>query len=127
MAYCLSSGTYVMLGSSMPHNSSGYRSLVFSRAVRVQAVAASAGAGIVERNLQVIISQKPIESGPRLFPPAALSRCKVSLQTGGNYRASLDGLLVEAGLFSFLRVEAVRSDGYEVTLYFATLNRCQPT
>src|SRR5256885_9110003 len=92
-----------------------FRSLVLISAIRVQAVAASSGAGIVERNLQVVISQKPIESGPRLFPPAAISRGKISLQTRGNDCASLDGLLVEARLFGFLRVEAVRSDGYEVT------------
>src|SRR4030081_2225588 len=87
-----------------------FRSLVLIGAVRVQAVAASTGAGIVERNLQVVISQKPIESGPRLFPPAAPSRCKIRLKTCRNYRAGLDGLLVETSLFGFLRVEALRSD-----------------
>src|SRR5256885_7394692 len=97
-----------------------FRSLVLISAVGVQAVAASTGAGIVERNLQVVISQKPIESGPRLFPPAALSRCKISLQTCRNYRTGLDGLLVETSLFGFLRVEAVRSDGHEVTFYFTS-------
>ena len=93
----------------------------------MQAVSASTGVGIVERNLQVVISQKPIESTPRIFPPASPSRCKIGLQTCGNYCAGFDRLLVEASLFRVLRVEAVRSDGYEVTLYFATLNRYQPT
>src|SRR5205823_10883781 len=83
--------------------------------------------GIVERNLQVVIFQKPIEGSPRFFPPASLSRCKIGLQTCGNYCAGFDRLLIEASLFCFLRVEAVRSDGYEVTPDFATLNCCQPT
>src|SRR5947208_12990403 len=90
-------------------------SLVLIGAVRMQAVSASPRVGIVERNLQVVISQKPIEGSPRFFPPASLSRCKIGLQTCGNYCAGFDRLLIEASLFCFLRVEAVRSDGYEVT------------
>src|SRR5690348_5629679 len=92
----------------------------------MQTILASARGGIVERNLQVVISEKPIERSPRLFPPATFSRCAIGLQGCCNDRAGFDGLLVEASLFRFLRIETVRSDGYEVAFYFATLNRRQP-
>jgi len=56
---------------------------------------------IVERDLQVVISQEPIEGGPRLFPPAAFP-CAIGLQASRHDGASFDRLLIEARPFRFL-------------------------
>src|ERR1700674_1142477 len=92
----------------------------------MQAVAATAGARIVESNLQVIVPEEAVEGGPRLFPPAALSRGTISLQACRDGRASFHGLLVKARLFGCLGIEAVRTDRHEMTFHFTTLNGCQP-
>ena len=73
----------------------------------MQAVSTSAGRVIVERDLQVVISQEPIEGGPRLFPPAAFSRSAISLQASRYDGTSFDRLLIEARLFRFPRIEAM--------------------
>src|SRR5208282_2776876 len=103
-----------------------FRALILVGAVGMQAVAAPTRGGIIEGNLQIIVSEEPIESGPRFFAPAALPGCAISLQEGGYGGAGFDGLLVEAGFLRFLRVEAVGPDGNEVASYFAALNRREP-
>ena len=82
----------------------------------MQAVAAPAGAGIVEGHLQIVVPEEPIESRPRVFAPAALPCCAIGLQESGNGGTGFYGLLVEASLFRFLRVEAVGSDGMDARL-----------
>src|ERR1700686_927933 len=88
-----------------------FSSLVFIGTVGMQTVSAPARGNIVKRNLQVVISQKPIEGRPRFLAPDALTRCTIGLEGGGNHRASFDGLLIEAGFFRILRVEPLRSNG----------------
>src|SRR4029077_10250018 len=60
---------------------SGFRSLIFICAVGMQAVSTSAGSRIVERDLKIIVSQKPVERGPCLFAPVALPRSAIGLRT----------------------------------------------
>ena len=92
----------------------------------MQAIAAAAGGGIVKGNLQVVVAEEPVECGPGFFPPAALPCCAIGLEISRDRCAGFDGLLVEAGFFGFLRVEAVRADGDEMALGFTALNRGEP-
>src|SRR5277367_6964760 len=48
----------------------GLRSLVFVGPVGMQTVPATACSGIVQRDLKIVVSQEPIERGPRLFAPS---------------------------------------------------------
>src|SRR5229473_1588619 len=104
----------------------GFCSLIFIGAVGVQTVSTSAGSGVIECDLQIVVSQEPIECGPSFFAPAALSGCAISLQACGDDRAGFDGLLVEAGLLGRLGIEALRADRHEMTFYFATLQGDEP-
>src|SRR5260370_12595741 len=92
----------------------------------MQSVASSAGGGVVERNLQVVVAEEPVESCPRIFTPTALSRCAISLQARRNGGAGFDGLLVEAPFLRLLGVEALGADSNEVALHLAAPNRVQP-
>src|SRR5260370_40023436 len=92
----------------------------------MQSVASSAGGGVVERNLQIVVAEAPVEGGPRIFSPTALSRGAISLQARRNGGAGFDGLLVEAPFLRFLGVAAVRADWDEVALHLAALNLGQP-
>src|SRR5260370_22908585 len=92
----------------------------------MQTVSTSARRAIVERDLQVVISQEPIEGGPRLFPPTAFSRSAISLQASRHHGTSFDRLLIEARLFRFPRIEAMLPDRPKMTFYFAALNRPHP-
>src|SRR5439155_12857394 len=84
-----------------------FRTLVFIGSIRMQTVSTSAGRVIVESDLQVVVSQDPIEGGPRLFHPAAFSRSTISLQASRYHGTSFDRLLIEARLFRFPRIEAM--------------------
>src|SRR5271154_2426643 len=92
----------------------------------MQTVAASAGVGIVECDLKIIRSQKPIESSPRFFPPAGFSCRRVGLQRCRDDPAGFTGLLVEASLFRFLRVKTVRANRYEMAFYLTALILREP-
>src|ERR1700733_443551 len=92
----------------------------------MQSVPASAGAGIVKRNLQVIVAEEPVKRCPRIFQPLALSGRTISLQACRYTGTCFDGLLVESGFLRFFRIKSVRSDRNEMALSLATLNGRQP-
>src|ERR1700675_315746 len=56
-----------------------FRALVLIRAVRMQAVAATAGRRVIQRNLEIVVAQKPVESRPGFVAPAMVSSHAVSL------------------------------------------------
>src|ERR1700690_926674 len=88
----------------------------------MQAVTTSAGAGIVEGDLQVVVAEEPIERGPGFFAPARVFGDAIGLQIGGNGGAGFDGLLIEAGFLGFLGVEAERAYWDEVAFVSAALH-----
>src|SRR5437660_12555854 len=92
----------------------------------MQAVSATPGSRIVERNLKIVVSQEPTKSGPSSFTPAPLPCGAISLQARRDDRAGLHRLLVEAGLLGRHGIEALRSDRHEMALHLTTLNRDQP-
>src|SRR5580692_2934081 len=100
----------------------GFGSLVLVGAVGMQAVPAAAGHGIIERKLQIVIAKEPIEGRPSLAAPTAVPGYAVGLQAGGNRSGGLQRLLIEAGLFTTLAVEALRPDRYKVAIGFAMLS-----
>src|ERR1700720_4383143 len=100
---------------------SGFSPLIFIGSIRMQAVPTSAGSRIGKRDLQIVVSEEPIESRPRLFAPAPFPRRPIRLQACRNDCTRLDGLLVEAGLLRCLGIKALRTDGHEMTLHLAPL------
>src|SRR5205807_8386777 len=89
----------------------------------MQAVSATPGSRIVERNLKIVVPQEPIKSGPSSFTPAPLPCGAISLQARRDDRAGLHRLLVEAGLLGCHGIEALRSDRHEMALHLTTLNQ----
>src|SRR5208282_2825859 len=92
----------------------------------MQAVSTTTGGRIVQSYLKIVVPQKPIERGPRLLAPTALSGSTVGLQACRNDRTGFNRLLIETGLFRFLGIEALRSDRHKMAFHLATLNRAQP-
>src|ERR1700739_4877668 len=92
----------------------------------MQAVSATPGRRIVQRDLKIVVTQEPVKSGPGLFTPAPLPCGAISLQARRDDRAGLHRLLVEAGLLGCRGIEALRSDRHEMALPLTTLNRDQP-
>jgi hypothetical protein len=77
----------------------------------MQAVSATAGCGIIKRQLQIVFAEEPIESRPRFALPAAITCYTVGLQTRRNRAGSFEWLLIETGLLTILAIEALRTDG----------------
>ena len=92
----------------------------------MQAVPATAGDGIIKRKLQIVVAEKPVESRPRFAAPTAVAGYAVRLQTSGNRAGGFKRLLIEAGLFATLAIEALRTDRNKVAVGFAALHFQQP-
>src|SRR5271157_1177329 len=87
----------------------------------MQSVPAAASDGVIKRDLQIVVAEKPIESRPRLTAPVAVTRDPVRFETCGNRAGGLNRLLIEARLFTTLVVKALRSDGHKEAAGFAML------
>ena len=111
--------------SASPHNASRkrerrLRALVLVHAIGVQPVAAAAGGRVVERLLQVVLTEKPAEGAARVLGPAMVAGHPARVETGRDHRARLDRLLIERGLRPAASIEAVRADRREVAVLGAT-------
>src|SRR4029077_11062367 len=73
-----------------------------------------------------VISEEPIECGPRFFAPTALSGHGISLQAGRDDGTCFDRLLIKASLLGFRGIEALRANWYEVSVRLAPLNGTEP-
>ena len=58
----------------------GLRSLVFIGPVGMKTISTTAGGGVVQGGFQIVISQKPIERGPRLRAPLLISGRAIRLR-----------------------------------------------
>lgn len=105
----------------------GFCPLIFIGSIRVQAIPAAAGRGIVEGLVQVVPAQEPLERAARFLAPTPVAGGPKCLQTSRHRRLGFHGLLIEAGTFTPLRVEAVRSDRDEMAPFgISMLQLCQP-
>src|SRR5689334_13201125 len=93
----------------------GLRALIFVRSVGVQTVATTAGRRIVNRTVQIVAPEEPLEDAPRLLAPAIIAGDPLRLQAGGNHRLSLHGLLVEACAGAAAPIKPIGPDGNEMT------------
>lgn len=93
----------------------------------MQTITAAAARGVVEREMQVVPPQKPLEGSAGFLLPVFFSGEVVSLQTGRDHRLGLHRLLVEAGPFTALLVKTVGADGNEMPASgIRSLQVCQP-
>ena len=76
-----------------------FRALVFIDTVGMKSIFASAGCWIIERRLQVVLTQEPTEDAIGFLGPAFVMREPVCLKTCSDGGAGFDGLLIETGLF----------------------------
>ena len=91
----------------------GFRALILAQPVHMEAVAAAAGAGIIQRQAQIIAAEKPLERAARFRHPEHVAGGVIRLDAGGNGGLRLDGLLVELRAFLAAREKSVRADGPE--------------
>src|ERR1700704_3555282 len=92
----------------------------------MQAVPAPASDRVIERQLQIIIAQKPVERRPGFAAPATVTGNPVRLQARRDSAGGFDRLLIEASLFATLPIKALRPDRYKVPVGLASLLGRQP-
>src|ERR1039458_10782227 len=92
----------------------------------MKTVPATAGNGIIERKLQIVVAKKPVKSRPGSVAPAAVTGYAKRLQARRNSAGGFNRLLIEAGFFTALAIKALRADGHEVAVGFATLSFHKP-
>ena len=91
----------------------GFGALILAQPIHMQAVAAAAGARIVEREAQIIPTEEPLERAPRFRDPERVARCLIRFDAGGNRDLGFDGLLIKDRAFLAAWKESVRADGPE--------------
>ena len=92
----------------------------------MKSVFASACCCIVERHVQVVLAKKPAEDAMGFVEPVSVVRQPICLKTGGDCRAGLDRLLIEACLFFALFVGSVGADGNKNLCVTAVLGSYKP-
>ena len=101
--------------------------LVFIHALRVQAVPTTAGDGIVQGDLQIIVSQEPVEGSPRFLAPTIVSSYAIGFETSRNRAARFKGLFDRSGLAhrpcgKTLANRRARSDPFSGNVVFRRAN-----
>src|SRR5579863_6157720 len=92
----------------------------------MQAVPTSAGCGVIQRQLQVVVAEEPIESRPRCTAPLDVTGYTVRLQASRNRACGFERLLIETRLLTTPAIEALRADRNKVTGGFTPLHFQQP-
>ena len=92
--------------------------MVLTQPVHVQSVPAAAGGRIVEREAQIISTEKPFERAARFRNPEHVARGVIRFDAGGNRHLGFDGLLVEDRAFLAARIKPIRSNGPERLVEF---------
>ncbi len=85
--------------------------MILVRPVRMQTIAAAACRWVVDREVQVVASEKPLKGAAGFLVPAFFSGDPVGFQAGRDHRLRLHRLLIEAGAFAALLIKAIGADG----------------
>ena len=78
---------------------------------------------VIERDLEIVLADKPSESTPGFIKPVLFISQAISLKTRGDSRASLDGLLIKADFLARLRIESPGTDWHKDTFIIPMLFR----
>src|SRR5579884_1633148 len=92
----------------------------------MKTISTASAAGIVQRGLQVVIPEEPIEGRPCLSQPTVICRGTIGFQTSRDGCASFDRLLIKASLVARLTVETERANRNKVAVHAATLLGYKP-
>src|SRR5205085_5165097 len=85
----------------------------------------STGQRIVERFLQLVLPQEPVERAIGFVGPLLVACQAPGIKAGRNGRKSFNRLLVEPGLFAAFAIEAVTADRGEYAM-LSGLDRYEP-
>ncbi len=85
----------------------GLGALIGVRPIGVQAVAAAAGDGIIDRLMEVVAAVEPFKGAPGLLAPAAVAGGLMGGQAGRDHGLRLHRLLIKARALAAARIEAV--------------------
>src|SRR5713226_8837969 len=92
----------------------------------MQAVPATPGDRIIQGKLQIVVAQEPVEGRPGFTAPAAVAGHAIGFEARRNRAGGFNRLLIEAGSFTILAIEPLRSDGYKVAIDLAVLRFREP-
>ena len=93
---------------------SRFGALVLICTVGCQAVAASSRSIVIERNVQIISTQEPVEAAPGRLSPFLFAGDSVGLYTGFDHVFNLLRLLIESGPLAISRKPPVVTNGHEM-------------
>jgi len=77
----------------------------------MQTIAASTCRGVIDREVQVVTTEKPLEGAPGFIMPAFFPGDAIRLQAGRDHRLRLNRLLIETGAFAAFLIKTVGANG----------------
>src|SRR5882672_10456591 len=92
----------------------------------MQTIATATSGEIEQRKLQIVLTQKPIESRPGLSAPTAVPGHSIGLQACGDCACRFHRLLIEARLLTTFGIKAVGPNRCEMTIAPAVLHAHEP-
>ena len=95
----------------------GLGAFILVDAVRHQPISTAAGLGIIERHIQVIVSEKPIKAHDRIVDPCFVPGDVKGFDTSFDHGIGFDGLLVETCSGSAFFMPTVVADGHKVIVF----------
>ncbi|NNK85320.1 MAG: hypothetical protein HKO91_07205 [Desulfobacterales bacterium] len=90
----------------------GFATFILIDTVRHQSISAPPGFGIIERHIQVILTEKPVKAHDGGVDPCFVSGNIKGFDTGFDQGVSFDGLLIEASLGAALLIPSFIADRY---------------
>ncbi len=80
----------------------------------MQTIAAAASRWVIDREVQVVAAEKPLEGAAGFLVPAFFSGDTVGFQAGRDHRLRLHRLLIEAGPLAALWIKTVGANGHKM-------------
>ena len=80
----------------------------------MQSVSATAGGRIVDRQVEIVAPEEPVEGTARFFVPTLVCRDPVRFETSRYHGLSLNRLLIEPGTRTATLIKTVGADGHEM-------------
>ncbi len=89
-------------------------------------IATSTCGRIVDREIQVVATEEPFKGALGFLAPTSVTGDAIGLKTGRHHCLTFHGLLIEAGAFTALFVEAIGSDRDKMATFAGPLYVGQP-
>ena len=80
----------------------------------MQTISTTTRSWIIDREVQIVVAEEPVEGAARFFVPALVCRDPVRFETSGYHGLSLNRLLIEPGTHAATPIKTVGADRDEM-------------